>query len=434
MDIKIRQRLAKLHAMLGSTHAGERENAWAKINEILREHGCSWNDLTDLLRATGGSDAREAARKPTRPFALESLTMTLGKYLQLQEHEYLTMALWIAHSFVYERFMVTPRLALASPVRRCGKTTALSLLSALCHRGERFDGLTPAATYRLIDSGELTLLCDEVDTYQLNKNDLLRAVFNSGHRRGSRFARATRNGVESFSTYAPMALAVIGSKSLPLTVLDRSIIIHMTRADRARGLRRFDEFNAAIAAELRALHDALWEWSRGATLNTDPQLPPALHDRAADNWRPLIAIADACSHEWGRRAREAAVALSAGLNHEDPGVTLLGDIRRVFDARGGDRIISKSLIDALVAMEGAPWSEWRGKAGNRQPCPLTQPGLAEVLRDFDIAPMTIWPTPRLPNSKSHKGYMRRQFEAAWRAYCHSADERTSRGFEALRSA
>ena len=105
------------------------------------------------------------------------------------------------------------------------------------------------------------------------------------------------------------------------------------------------------------------------------------------NWRPLISIADACSHERGRQARVAAVALSAGLNHEDQGVTLLGDIRQVFDARGGERFFSQVLVDALVAMEGAR-SEWRGK-GNRQPRPLTQVRLADMLHDFDIAPMSI---------------------------------------------
>ena len=84
--------------------------------------------------------------------------------------------------------------------------------------------------------------------------------------------------------------------------------------------------------------------------------------------------------------------MSAGLNHEDPGVTLLGDIRQVFDARGGERFFSQVLVDALVAMEGA-WSEWRGK-GNRQPRPLTQVRLADMLHDFDIAPTSIWPVPR----------------------------------------
>jgi hypothetical protein len=166
-------------------------------------------------------------------------------------------------------------------------------------------------------------------------------------------------------------------------------------------------------------------------LTGDPELPTELRNRPADNWRPLIAIADACGGDWGTRAREAAVALSAGLQHEDPGVMLLGDIRRVFNAHSVDRIHSQVPVDALVAMEGAPWSEWRGKAGDRQPRPLTQLGLAEALRDFDISPVSIWPMPRSPESKSRKGYLRRQFEAAWRAYCHPDEQHRPR---VLRSA
>ena len=30
----------------------------------------------------------------------------------------------------------------------------------------------------------------------------------------------------------------------------------------------------------------------------DPVVPPELHDRAADNWRPLLAIADLVGGEW----------------------------------------------------------------------------------------------------------------------------------------
>jgi hypothetical protein len=52
MDIKIRRRLAMLHAMLGSSHAGERENSWAKIKEILREHGRRRGSRQGLSRSS----------------------------------------------------------------------------------------------------------------------------------------------------------------------------------------------------------------------------------------------------------------------------------------------------------------------------------------------------------------------------------------------
>jgi len=49
------------------------------------------------------------------------------------------MALWIVHTHVYSRFIVTPRVALTSPVRGCGKTSALSLISSLAAKAEKFD-------------------------------------------------------------------------------------------------------------------------------------------------------------------------------------------------------------------------------------------------------------------------------------------------------
>jgi hypothetical protein len=60
--------------------------------------------------------------------------------------------------------------------------------------------------------------------------------------------------------------------------------------------------------------------------------------------------------------------------------------------------------------------------------------LADMLHDLDIAPMSIWPVPRMPDSKSRKGYLRRQFEAAWAAYCHSDDGRPTHDLWVLRSA
>jgi len=42
----------------------------------------------------------------------------------------------------------------------------------------------------------------------------------------------------------------------------------------------------------------------------DPVLPGGLSDRACDNWRPLLAIADAAGGDWPERARRAALLLN----------------------------------------------------------------------------------------------------------------------------
>jgi Protein of unknown function (DUF3631) len=62
---------------------------------------------------------------------------------------------------------------------------------------------------------------------------------------------------------------------------------------------------------------------------SDPSLPEELHDRAADNWHPLLAIADHAGAEWPAKGRRAALELS-GTNVGEADTThtlLLADIR-----------------------------------------------------------------------------------------------------------
>jgi hypothetical protein len=126
-------------------------------------------------------------------------------------------------------------------------------------------------------------------------------------------------------------------------------------------------------------------------------------------WRPLLAIADDLGR--GVEAREAATVLQAGRSDEDQSVVLLRDIRSVFDRLGCEAIFSDDLVAALLALDEAPWSEWRGLTDDRPARPLTKNLLADLLRPF-ASSRSIW-----IGSKSLKGYRRPQFEAAWAAYC-----------------
>jgi hypothetical protein len=66
--------------------------------------------------------------------------------------------------------------------------------------------------------------------------------------------------------------------------------------------------------------------------DADPAMPDLGDDRATDNWRPLIAIADLIGSDWARKARDAAVCLTSGRATDDlpEGVRLLHDIKTVF--------------------------------------------------------------------------------------------------------
>jgi putative DNA primase/helicase len=113
-----------------------------------------------------------------------------------------------------------------------------------------------------------------------------------------------------------------------------------------------------------------------------PSMPDGLHDRAEDNWEPLLAIADLAGGNWPALACEAALALSGGVDAADDtrNVQLLGDIRTVFEEDGGDRLTTAVVIERLCALEDRPWGEAnRGKK-------ITGLWLAAKLKPFGVKP------------------------------------------------
>jgi hypothetical protein len=70
----------------------------------------------------------------------------------------MTAALWILHCWVFDQFTITPRLALLSPVRGCGKTTLLAFIGLLTAEPLRTDNTSAAPIYYLLDTRPNTML------------------------------------------------------------------------------------------------------------------------------------------------------------------------------------------------------------------------------------------------------------------------------------
>ena len=410
--------------MMGSSSAKEAHNARDKLNVFLAEHALTWNDLPEILpddigdtgdARNAGTGAAASAATPTEadiPDVLGLILALIEEHISTTAEERLVIALWILHCWVFDRFAVTPRLALISPVRGCGKTITLSLIELLIPEGSRTDNTTAAAIYYALDRRRRTvLLVDEADGLDLCRNNVLRSLFNSGHRRGGSINRFVGGRPQRYRTFAPLAVAAIGM--LPLPLLHRAIVINMQRS--SAQLRRLDE--ASLVFHLA--RQGIQKWAANCTLDQDPEMPPALRNRAADNWRILLSIADDLGY--GEAARSAAVTLCANRPDEDPGVVLLTDIRTVFRALEVDRIASSALVEALTGLDEGLWHEWRGPNDDRPPRNLTQGELSQLLRPFGIRPKTIWPARRRLGDRSSRGYSRSQFEAAWRCYCPPSD-------------
>jgi hypothetical protein len=425
---KFLKRLAQLFAFFGASTVGESAAAKHKIDELLAHNGHTWHDVLELMQEAQlllkklekkkKTDRSEGGDDQTVPNLFDLIYYTLERFLYLRRHELVAITLWVLHTFVFDRFMFTPRLMLLSPVRGCGKTTALGLLSRLCCRAERCDHITPAALYRTIANYPPTLLVDEADNMELTSPGPLRSVLNSGHSLDGTISRVQKGATRRFSTFAPVAIAAIGT--LPLPLQHRSIVIHMARAPRDTELKRFDLKNDGQMEDFSNIYRLTDAWSYQCTLDPDPPMPKALHNRRADNWRILLSIADAC--ERGDIAREAAITMSRDHQDEDAAIELLTDLRRIFDASGVDRLASAEIVLELNSITDAMWAEWRGDRGDQPARKLSPAELSRMLRRFRITPRSVWPLGPRAGATSAKGYYRHQFVSAWTSYCGFEDE------------
>ena len=216
--------------------------------------------------------------------------------------------------------------------------------------------VTPAAIFRVIEGHRPTLLIDEADTF-LRDNDELRGVLNSGHRKGGRVLRTVGEDHEprAFATYSACAIALIGT--LPDTLHDRSVVINLKRRLRSE---KIDPFRPDRVAHLDVLARQVARWAKDHAeriADADPAMPNDIINREADNWRPLLAIADEAGGEWPQRARKAAEAAhnAAAIADETSRLELLlGDIRDTFGNL--TEMPSAVMADALVEIEGRPWA------------------------------------------------------------------------------
>ncbi len=348
---------------------------------------------------------------------LDELVATFRRFLDLPEGAAETEALWSVHAHAHDTAEVSPILALTSPLPECGKTTNLEILSALVPRPLPTSNLTPATVFRAVDRFRPSLLVDEGDSFL--RDDELRGILNSGHRRALAYVvRCVGDDHEPrlFSTWACKAIALIGK--LPPTLRGRSIEIRMQRRKKGEAV---EQLRRDRLHRLEPLRRKAWRWAQDhldALRAADPDLPDGLHDRVADNWRPLLAIADLAGSGWPERAREVARSISGvtDTSEDSRAVLLLADLRELFQARDSGQLPTAKILEHLNGLEDRPWPEWR--RGQR----MSAVSLSRILRPFAIGPRDIW-----TGLRALKGYKREDFDDAWSRYMPSPPDVEPRG-------
>jgi len=357
---------------------------------------------------------REKVERGEGEALLEDVLKFLSRFIAYpSDHALIAHVLWIAHTHLMRAWESTPRLAFLSPEPASGKTRSMEVTELLVPKAVAAVNVTPAYLFRKVggEDGPPTILFDEVDTVfgpKAKEHEEIRALLNSGHRRGAVAGRCLVRGkiveTEEISSYAAVALAGLGW--LPDTILSRSVIIRMRR--RAPD-ERIEAFRRRVhAPQGEALCRRLADWA--ATILDEatearPDMPAGVEDRNADMWEPLLAVADIAGGSWPGRARAAAVALVAVAREVEPSlnIRLLADVRTVFGDE--EQLTTKKILAELCLIEDAPWNDLKGK-------PITNNQLARRLRQYGVKPKTL----RLDDSHFAKGYARADLHDVWRRY------------------
>ncbi|MCK9461370.1 MAG: DUF3631 domain-containing protein [Proteobacteria bacterium] len=363
--------------------------------------------FTERFRASTDPNDDEVPREPVDGAQLlDDIATAIRSYVVISDEGADAAALWVLHAHTLNAFSISPILVIRSAAKRCGKTTALSVLGELVPHPLTTSNITAAALFRIVDAEQPTLLIDEADTF-LSGEDM-RGILNSGHnRKGAVIVRCSGKANEptKYSTWAAKAIALIGDLRYD-TLRDRSITIELRRKLANESVTRF---RADHVAHLEEISCKAVDWSdqnRAPLRDAEPVVPAVLNPRAADNWSPLLAIADCVGGAWPLKARLAAIRLIDP--EEDDGSLndlLLADICEILRGYDEDRIRSAELVGRLVALEGQPWSEIQhGRS-------LSTYGLASRLKTYRIRPKSIrfgdW---------TAKGYELSQFEDAFKRY------------------
>ena len=346
---------------------------------------------------------------------LDEVHSYIGRFCVFRDpHALVAVTLWAAHAHMAEGFHTTPRLMLSSPEAGSGKTRVLEVLDLLVPDPMFCLSASPAAIFRTLATKPVTLLVDEVDAIfskrgSEDSNEDLRALLNSGYKRGAAIPRCVgpRHEVQQFKVFCPTALAGLGD--LPDTIMSRSIIIKMRKRAAHEQVHPFR--SREQDAPGHALRDRLAAWA--ATVADEcgaawPVMPEGIVDRPAEVWEPLIAVADAAGGDWPARAREACVALCqvAADRRATLGVRLLADLRIIFGE--ADALHTRTILERLHKGDGldadAPWNDLHGR-------PIAERGLATMLKKFDVSSIKV-----KVEGLALQGYRREHLWDAWQRY------------------
>jgi Protein of unknown function (DUF3631) len=392
-----------------------RTTAESKMDEWLKRHAKTRVDIPLILAEAVADDAASQPPPPqpdprdTGINPLNDPTFTpadlveriVARYVWMPPHLMVIFRLCICLAHVYRRFRITPRVAFVSEEPDSGKSTALDVARPLVFRPNPEALGSAAAIIDFLDEGPGTVLLDELDQVDADARKHLLKLWNLGHKRGTTISLKIGRRRKEYSIYAPMFAAGLGS-FLAAAQTSRAFIIDMRPyTEETKPEREFDEEDLG---DFDKVYTYLHHWAAKVKLNPKPAMPAGRLRRAVDNVKGILAIADSCGEEWGRRAREAVTILLEKEKAEQPKTLILLHTLLIIDMLELDPIPSQTVNKELLRLDlpEARWNRYRGPSGGDYAHPLRLDEQAALMRSSEVTSKLIKP----PGKKPFHGYRR----------------------------
>jgi hypothetical protein len=246
------------------------------------------------------------------------------------------------------------------------------MVALLAHNGQIVCDPTAPSFAQLASERRASILVDELDCL-LGKGGGkadLRSLFNASYKRST--ATHSRAGKPAVNIFAAVAFAGMDAtfRSAPVlsALRSRTIVVAMVPSTPPEKYK--PRIHDRVAEALRA---ELAEWAGRNTariLDSFPDMPEGISDRAEELAEPLLMVADQAGGHWPETARNAVRQLMLRDSDAPESIPLaerlLRDVRIVFTAVFGEdagtaRIGSVDLLEQLQTLPGSPWLDlWTG--------------------------------------------------------------------------
>lgn len=288
--------------------------------------------ITRLTKSNVERCGQQSVRVQGRQL-FESVSTVLINFAHFEDERIgILIDLWVIGTYVYTVFSHYGYLFLHSSLPRSGKTRVLEVISHLAFEATQPLNAPTTPTIRDTASEGGTLQLDTLERWRGKSAEAYSAAMeflDAGFRNGGVVMKMVALGDGNWRkvripVYAPYAMAAIAKESLTDTALDRSFVIEAHRKPVKVRKRRYNHFACEI--ECKPIRDDLYAWALQnaevvASIYDSAELESTvqqlgLNDRAADIWKPLLAIAQALDIDGWAVTRLRQLATEMGGDNE----------------------------------------------------------------------------------------------------------------------